>query len=68
MLISPKKNDSNNINSFINCYNENAISDGYYLNTITKQYENCYKNFKKCNELGDDNNNKCIECILGYNF
>ena len=58
----PKKDDSINKDSFFNCYNENTISDGYYLNTNTEQYEPCEQNCKKCNI------NKCIECKSGYDF
>ena len=65
----PKLNDENNINnSIINCYNNDSISDGYYLNSITGYYEQCYSTCKKCNELGIENNNKCTECINGYQF
>ena len=56
----PKKDDS--INSFFNCFNEDTISDGYYLNTITEQYEPCEQNCKKCNI------NRCIECKSEYDF
>ena len=67
----PKINDPNNFNnSFVNCYNESTISDGYYLNNITNQYEPCYYTCKKCNSLGDKNNNNCIECdnISFFNY
>ena len=60
----PKENDSSNILSYINCYNN---LEGYYLynNTI---YKKCYSNCKKCNEKGDEANNNCIECIDNYKF
>ena len=62
----PKFNDSSNKNLFINCYNDTLISDGYYLNTTTKYYEKCYSSCKKCNSLGNEKDNKCIECKTGY--
>ena len=62
-----KKNASNN-GSFINCYNETTISNGYFLNISTNQYEPCYFNCKKCNELGNEINNKCISCKTNYTF
>ena len=58
-----KFNDSSNILSFINCYN---YLDGYYLDNNI--YKPCYFNCKKCNEYGDENNNKCIECNDNYIF
>ena len=64
----PKKNDSINIGKFINCYNKDTISQGYYLNINTKQYEVCFGKCKNCNELGDEINNKCTECFPNYGF
>ena len=61
-----KKDDSNNNGIFVNCYNNDDIGNGYYLNNQTKQYEPCYEKCNKCNELGDANNNKCIECKSEY--
>ncbi|MBO6195110.1 MAG: hypothetical protein J6O56_02045, partial [Bacilli bacterium] len=62
----PKKNE--NTNSYFDCYNESTISEGFYLNTETNLYEPCYSSCKKCNELGDINENKCTSCIDGYSF
>ena len=59
-----KFNDSLNDNKFINCYNN--IIDGYYLDNLVKMYKPCYYTCKKCNELGDENNNKCIEYYSYY--
>ena len=65
----PKINDETNINnSIINCYNNETIDNGYYLNIKTKYYENCYLTCKKCSGLGDEKNNKCIECISTHEF
>ena len=64
----PKKNDSNNINSFLNCYNSSSISDGYYLNNISNLYEQCYSSCKNCYGNGNEKENKCTECISGYSF
>ena len=63
----PKLNDENNINnSIINCYSNDSITDGYYLNMISKYYEPCYYTCKKCNQSGDEYNNNCLECNSGY--
>ena len=64
----PKKDDDTNHGIYINCYNNDTISDGYYLNGQTSLYEPCYSSCKKCNELGDNNNNKCTLCKDGYSF
>ena len=63
-----KKNDILNSDSFINCYNDTTISNGYYLNFTTNQYEPCYKTCEKCYGLGDENDNKCISCLSKYAF
>ena len=64
----PKIDDQNNIHPYINCYNNQTISNGYYLNISTGYYEKCYETCNKCNELGDENNNKCTECISTHEF
>ena len=62
----PLKNDTNNYGIFINCYNDITIYNGYYLNEESKQYEKCYSLCEKCNELGDENDNKCNKCSSGF--
>ena len=52
--------------SIIKCYNNESIGDGYYLNRDLHHYETCYPTCLKCSELGDNINNKCIECKSGY--
>ena len=52
-------------NMFINCYNN---PEGYYFNEINEDYEPCYLSCISCTELGNDIDNKCIECKLGYEF
>ena len=64
----PKKNDSNNFNSFLNCYNSSSIPDGYYLNNISNLYEQCFSSCKNCYGNGNEKENKCTECITGYSF
>ena len=64
----PLKDDPNNKESFINCYNNTTISDGFYLNIESNQYESCYSSCEKCDELGDENDNKCIKCKSSYYF
>ena len=64
----PKKDDPNNIDTFINCYNNLTISDNYYLNIESGQYELCHSNCIKCSGHGDDTDNKCIICKEGYSL
>ena len=64
----PKSNDINNIFQFINCYNNETISDGYYLNISLNSYEPCYNTCSKCSYYGDNINNNCDECKIGYYF
>ena len=64
----PKLNDSTNKENYINCYNSETILEGYYLNLTNNQYENCYPSCKNCVELGNDIDNKCLECQNGFSF
>ena len=48
-------------NSLIKCYKD---PEGYYLDNDI--YKPCYPSCKKCSELGDINDHKCIECISDY--
>ena len=64
----PKIDDENNIGTFINCYNNEKIPNGYYLNTTTKYYEKCYETCKNCSGFGDEKDNNCTECIATYEF
>ena len=57
-------NDSGNPYSFVKCFNE--IPEGYFLDNNNKYYKKCFEKCKSCNELGDDNNNKCSECFPGF--
>ena len=53
-----------NNNSFINCYNEGF--EGYFLDMSSKMYILCYSSCKNCDELGNEENNKCTECFPNY--
>ena len=60
----PKKEE---IELYYNCYSNTTKEEGYFLNDDF-QYEKCYDLCKKCEEKGDNNNNKCTECISGYSL
>ena len=61
-----KRNDNINKYPYFNCYNNETIGDGYYLNNTI--YEPCYLSCKNCYGIGDENDNKCIECNINYTF
>ena len=58
-----KIDDIQSDNSLIKCYKD---PEGYYLDNDI--YKPCYPSCKKCSELGDINDHKCIECISDYGF
>ena len=58
-----KSDDEQRSDSFINCYKN---LEGYYLDNNI--YKPCYSTCKKCYELGNEENNKCIECINTHEF
>ena len=60
----PKFNDNLNIEDFIKCYN--TKQEGYYLDKNQNIYMPCYSECKNCEELGNENNNKCTECNSNY--
>ena len=57
-------NDSLNNGAYINCYKS---PEGYYLDK-DNYYKPCYSTCKICNEYGNENNHKCIECNNLYPF
>ena len=58
-----KYNDSNNSNSYINCYN---YEEGYYLDEYDSLLKLCYKSCKSCNKSGNETEHNCIECNSDY--
>ena len=58
-----KFNDNLNINSFINCYNQNQT--GYYLDIINNIFYPCHYTCKECR---GSKKNQCIECFNNYTF
>ena len=61
----PKNNDPSNIDSYIKCY-LSTEQIGYYLDLIEKVFKGCYSICKKCNDLGNAEDNKCTECYDNY--
>ena len=56
-----KKEDDIRINQYYDCFTGEL--DGYYLDISNNDYKKCYKTCKKCNELGNVKDNKCVECF-----
>ena len=48
------------------CYNN--IPEGFYFDDSDGSYKNCYKNCKKCEGPGNENNNNCTECKFDFIF
>ena len=59
-----KLNDSSNYNSYKNCYDKTPES--YILEDNI--YKPCYHSCKNCFGFGNEEDNKCISCIDGYEF
>ena len=62
----PKYNEKDN--EYKTCYSKDSKFEGLYLNLENKVFEQCFYLCKNCLELGDETNNKCEECISGYQF
>lgn len=63
----PKYQDSNNINSFIDCYQS---IEGYYLdnNNNNPILKPCYESCKTCQINGNNNIHNCVLCKSDYYF
>ena len=65
----PIKDDPNNNNSNINCYNSETIPQNYYLNSDTHQFEPCPSKCKTCSEESLNNDNElCLTCNVDENY
>ena len=62
----PFYNESNNNDSFIDCFNK--TNEGFFFNNETKRYEKCYNTCKYCFGSGNDNYHNCSECNSNYIF
>ena len=62
----PIYNDPSNIYPYINCYK--SAPEGYYFDSIVKNYKLCYPSCQSCKEKGDKKDNKCLKCALNYQF
>jgi hypothetical protein len=48
------------------CFSKTDKIENYYFDDNAQLFKPCYNICKYCNEFGDDNNNKCINCVDGY--
>ena len=56
-------NNSNDNNSYINCYES---PEGYYLDQKELIYKSCYTSCKTCDIIGNDSFHNCIKCKEDY--
>ena len=56
-----QKENEASVNQYYDCYT--GSQDGYYLDLINKEYKQCHKTCKSCDEKGDIINNKCTQCF-----
>ena len=56
------------IKKYFDCYNENTVPTGYYLNNNLNAYEKCYFSCKRCYGKGSRIYNNCSSCIDNYIF
>ena len=56
------KSDETREDGYINCYKD---PEGYFLKN-NETYERCYSSCKYCTDLGNEYDNKCIECNSGF--
>ena len=61
-----KLNDTPNDIIFVNCFTEEEIGSGYYLDTIKNIYFPCYFTCKSCDGKGNSDNHQCSECYSNY--
>ena len=60
-----EKDDSNNIDQYINCYQE---IKGYYLDKKDSVFKKCYFTCDKCQKKGDIINHNCVSCNENYSY
>ena len=60
----PLYKSNSNDDIFISCYNKSI--PGYAI--FNNSYMPCFRTCHSCSEIGDENNNKCINCKLNYEF
>ena len=53
-------------NDYIDCVNDETKPSNFYFNSINKYYEPCYEKCAACKYGGDDKNNNCTSCDIGY--
>jgi hypothetical protein len=66
------RNDINNYDpengNYLNCYNEESIMEGYFLNKsdILFVWEDCYERCATCTYKGNDDKMACLSCKTYY--
>ena len=44
------------------------LPEGFFLDNIDNIYKKCFETCKVCNQVGNDDNNNCDQCIDNYKF
>ena len=65
-LYYPKISDNSEQNTFVECCNQKP--DGYFFDSNNRVYRQCFPTCKECNEYGNTNDNKCLECYSNFSF
>ena len=60
----PKINNAENVEEFIDCYNETI--PGYYLDINDSYYKECYISCNICKGKGNSSNHNCLSCKSDY--
>ena len=61
----PKYNDLSNYSAYIDCYK--IPLEGHYFEKSSLSFKPCNNSCKKCNELGNENDDKCLEYYSNKN-
>ena len=51
---------------YVNCINEEEKPSNFYFNKINNFYEPCYEKCATCEYGGNNENNNCTSCGIGY--
>jgi hypothetical protein len=49
-----------------NCIHKDTAMSGYYFDINNNKFTKCYASCKSCNQKGDDENHKCLECRQSF--
>ena len=62
-----KIQEINDIN-YIDCFNDKTKPSRFYFNNISKNFEQCFERCASCEYGGNEKNNNCTSCDIGFTF